>query len=78
MEYELPPDVARQVRQRVASGRYANEAEVLRDALAALESRDQQLAAIQAGIDDMEAGRVRPFNQADAEIRKQLGFSEPQ
>ena len=37
MKYELPPDVEQQVRQRVASGQYANEADVLRNALAALE-----------------------------------------
>ena len=78
MKYELPPDVAQQLKQRVATGQYASEADVLRDALAALESRDQELAAIQAGIDDMEAGRVRPFDQADAEIRDHFGLSEAQ
>jgi putative addiction module CopG family antidote len=78
MKYELPPDVEQQLKERVASGRYASEADVLRDALAALESRDQELAAIQAGIDDMEAGRVRPFNEVDAEIREHFGFSKAQ
>jgi putative addiction module CopG family antidote len=78
MKYELPPDVEQQLKQRVASGQYASEADVLRDALAALEWRDQEIAAMQAGIDDMEAGRVRPFSEADAEIRKYFGFSKAQ
>ena len=78
MKPELPPDVQEQLRQRVASGRYASEADVLRDALAALEWRDQELAAIQAGIEDMEAGRIRPFSEADAEIREHFGFSKAQ
>jgi len=33
------------------------------------------LAAIQAGIDDLEAGRVRPFEDVDADLRRQFGFS---
>jgi len=40
----------------------------------ALRQQDD-LVAIQAGIDDMEAGRIVPLEQADAEIRKDLGFA---
>jgi len=76
MQYEVPPDVDQQIRQHVATGHYASEAEVLREAMRALESRDQEIAAIQAGIDDMEAGRVRPFEEVDAEIRERFGFSK--
>jgi Arc/MetJ-type ribon-helix-helix transcriptional regulator len=76
MQYELPPDVEQQVRERMASGHYATEVDVLRDALAALKSRDEELTAIQEGIDDMEAGRVRPFDEVDFEIRKQFGFAD--
>jgi predicted transcriptional regulator len=35
---------------------------------------DADLAAIQAGIDDMEAGRVVPFEQVDARLRAKLGL----
>lgn len=31
-------------------------------------------AAIQAGIDDMEAGRVVPLKEVDARIRQKLGM----
>jgi predicted transcriptional regulator len=73
---ELPPDVEQQVKQLMETGQYATEADVLRDALAALKWRDEEMAAIRAGIDDMEAGRIRPFEEADAEIRKRFGFAE--
>ena len=36
--------------------------------------QQEDIAAIQAGIDDMEAGRVISLEEADAEIRKDLGF----
>jgi predicted transcriptional regulator len=36
--------------------------------------REQDIAAIQAGIEDMEAGRTVSLEEAAAEIRKELGF----
>lgn len=38
------------------------------------EDREGDLAAIRAGIDDMEAGRVTPIAEADVLMRKRLGF----
>jgi predicted transcriptional regulator len=35
----------------------------------------EDLAAIQAGIDDLEAGRVVAFEEVDARIRAKLGIS---
>jgi predicted transcriptional regulator len=37
-------------------------------------SQQEDLAAIQAGIDDMEAGRVATFGEVDARIRAKLGM----
>jgi putative addiction module CopG family antidote len=76
MPYHLPPDVLDQIRQQIATGHYASEDDVLRAALQALSSRHDDLAAIQAGIDDMEAGRMRPFDEVDADIRRQFGFPD--
>jgi len=42
--------------------------------LRVLTFRNEELAAIQAGIDDVEAGRVRPFEDVDADIRRDFGF----
>lgn len=75
MSYQFPPDVDQMVRDRIASGHYQSADEVLRDALAALADRDAECAAIQAGIDDMRAGRVKSLAEVDESIRRNLGFS---
>jgi len=78
MPYNLPPDVQDQIRQHIATGQYSSEDDVLRAALRALAFRRDELAAVQAGLDDMEAGRVSPFEDVDADIRRQFGFpNEP-
>lgn len=76
MTYEFPPDVAADVQQRMASGRYSSEDEVLRDSFRALRSRDQEVAAIQDGIEDMEAGRTKPLREFDREFREQNNISQ--
>jgi Arc/MetJ-type ribon-helix-helix transcriptional regulator len=73
---ELPPDVLAEIRQRMAGGHYTSEEDVLRQALRALKVHDEELAAIQSGIGDMEADRVRPFEDVDAEICQDFGFSK--
>lgn len=72
---EFPPDVEQQVKELMKTRQYATEADLLRDALAALKGRDEEMAAIRAGIEDMEAGRIRPFEEADSQIRRRFGFS---
>ena len=52
---------------------FLTDAEVHRRAMEALQ-RQEDHDAIQAGIDDMEAGRTMPLEEADREIREELGF----
>ena len=73
MTLQLPSDLTAAVEGFLASGGYKDEMDVLRDALAALRHR-ANVAAIQEGIDDMEAGRGRPWEEVAAEIRKEFGF----
>ncbi|CAA7615695.1 MAG: hypothetical protein FD176_3513 [Rhodospirillaceae bacterium] len=62
------------IERLVASGRYQNASEVLREGLRLIERRDAEeearlealRAAVQVGIDDMEAGRYQTFGNADA------------
>jgi antitoxin ParD1/3/4 len=74
MPHEIPPDVEELVSEQMRSGSYESEDEVLRDALRALAEKNEDLAAIRAGIEDMEAGRVRPLGDVDAQIRRKFGF----
>jgi antitoxin ParD1/3/4 len=67
------------VEQLVASGRYQNASEVLRDGLRLVETREAEdkarlkalRDAARIGIADMGAGRFRSFNSPDA-IRSHL------
>ena len=74
MTYPFPPDVCQRVKSQLAKGPYQSEDEVLRAAMTALERERDDLAAIQAGIEDMEAGRYRPLAEVDAEIRKKYNI----
>lgn len=64
---------AKLIERLVSSGRYQNASEVLRDGLRFVESREAEekaklkalRAAIQVGIDDIEAGRYREFETFD-------------
>jgi predicted transcriptional regulator len=47
----------------VATGRFANEEEVLRAAMVALERQEQSWAAIAEGMEDETAGRLTPARQ---------------
>jgi Arc/MetJ-type ribon-helix-helix transcriptional regulator len=66
----IPADIQERVNALLGTGRYASEEEILRAAVTALEVQDADLAAIQAGVKDMERGRYRPFAEFDAEFRR--------
>jgi Arc/MetJ-type ribon-helix-helix transcriptional regulator len=80
MSYRFPPDVARLVQDHLASGDYASEDEVLRDALQALgqfahssrevdEEYHQTVAAVREGAADAQAGRMKPLRDLIDEDR---------
>lgn len=74
----LPTDLAAQIHAQVASGNFQSEEQVLREALAALEHRQQGLARLRALVAEAEAdvaaGRVGPFDRDELkrEVRAQL------
>ena len=69
MSNAFPPEIAEPVRRRVTSGQFPSEDEVLKAALRALDDRDSELVAIQAGLADLEAGRVSSLADVDARLR---------
>jgi len=56
MSHSISDDIARLIHERMATGRYASEDELLREALAALSVEEDDLQAIQAAIDELQAG----------------------
>lgn len=77
MSLDLPSDVSATLNSFIIHGGYRDEVEVIREALSALEYR-RNVAAIAEGVADLEAGRYRPFDEVDAEIRKKFGFKAAQ
>ena len=70
--YQLPADVQEIVKQRLATGKYASEDEVLRDALRALADEDEDVAAVQEAIAGWQAGEMGvPLDLAFDHVREQ-------
>jgi antitoxin ParD1/3/4 len=64
------------IQAQLASGRYGNASEILRDALRLMEDRERRLAsldaAIEAGMADIKAGRVHDAEEVFAELEAHL------
>jgi Arc/MetJ-type ribon-helix-helix transcriptional regulator len=54
MSVDLAPDIWNEIQRHVASGVFATPDEVMREALAALRDREEEMSEIQDDIDDME------------------------
>jgi Arc/MetJ-type ribon-helix-helix transcriptional regulator len=70
MPYPFPPELDRLIQEELATGEYASADDVLLAALQALRERDEAVAGIQAGLADLDSGRVRPLDSVDAELRR--------
>ena len=70
MSYSLPPDLTSLVQQKVATGSYASEEDVLRAALSALDEHEETVAAIEQGYADFQAGDYQPLEDSDQEFRQ--------
>jgi putative addiction module CopG family antidote len=69
MTYQFPEDVDGRIKAQMATGHYRCEDDVLREALRALEERHEVQDDIRQGIEDLEAGRGRPLEDVDDELR---------
>jgi putative addiction module CopG family antidote len=74
MSADLSPDTWNEIQRQVAAGIFATPDDVVREALAALRSREEEVVAIQDAIDEMEAGLGRPFRDFDREFRERNGL----
>ena len=73
MQYPIPPDVQDLIAAQLATGRYQNEDEVLREALRALQEASDDAAAVQDAIDAWKVGDDGlPLDQAFDLVRKDL------
>ena len=76
----LPSEMADFIRQKVDSGLYGSNSEIIREALRGMIERDRRLeqldAAIARGLADAEAGRVQDIDTVRAELRSRAGSTE--
>ncbi len=73
----ISPDLERFVQQEVSSGRFEDRDAVIAHALALLRrDRSETVAGIEAGLEDVAAGRVQPLHVAFDELRRELGVHE--
>jgi Arc/MetJ-type ribon-helix-helix transcriptional regulator len=75
MAYQFPQDVQQSLTAWVASGKYASEDDVLRDALRALTDEQDDDNAVQEALAELEHGDVGvPLCQAFDEVRTKHGI----
>jgi antitoxin ParD1/3/4 len=75
--YTLGAHFEKFIQAQLAGGRYNNASEVLRDALRMMEESEQRLAAaLQRGLDDIEAGRVYPMEEVTREVMADIDAIE--
>ena len=75
MNLDLPENLDAFVKAQVRGGRFASEQDVMAEAVRTLKSRLDQadtIEAIRQGIADVDAGRIQPWDEALAEIRRDL------
>ncbi len=77
MKYQFPPELQKLVGDRMASGHYASEDELLRVALQALVDDEADSAAIRQAVAGMYAGDEGiPLDQAIADFRRRHGLAD--
>ena len=63
----LPPEMARMIREKVSSGAYGSDSDVIRDALRGWLERDRRQTALDSavarGVTDAAAGRVHGIDE---------------
>ncbi len=62
MTYEIPVQLQSLIDQKMATGQYASQDDLLVEALHALDDYEAAVADIQEGIEDEAAGRMRPVD----------------
>jgi Arc/MetJ-type ribon-helix-helix transcriptional regulator len=76
MPYTLSIEAQRLVDEYLSTGQYSSPDDVVIDALRTLRDKQDDLAAIRAGLEDVKAGRIRPMHEVAEEIRLQLGIEK--
>jgi len=78
MNYSLPTDIQQRIDAQIASGAFASDEDVLREAIGTLERRQLGLKQLQemmaVAVEDVSSGRVGAFDRDDTKrnVRNRL------
>lgn len=74
---ELSPDLEKFVASEIASGNFSDHDAVVEHALQLLRrDREEAVRGIEAGLEDVAAGRTQPLDEAFDELRSDFGISK--
>jgi antitoxin ParD1/3/4 len=77
----VPPEMASFIRQKVDSGLYGSNSEIIREAMRALMERERSLerldGAIALGLADAERGRMQEIEALRRELRGTVADGSP-
>ena len=84
MSVDLAPDIWNEIQRHVATGVFATPDDVLREALAALRSREEAVQrereevrqALREATEDLNAGRYRPAADVSRDMRQKYNLPE--
>jgi len=65
MAASISPDNERFLEQAVADGRFADRGEAIDEALRLLRRRDDLIRAVNAGVDQLDAGQYTEYDEAE-------------
>ena len=72
----LPAEMARVIREKVSSGAYGSNSEIIREALRGWMERERRLgmldAAIAQGVADAETGQLLEIDEVQQELRRRF------
>lgn len=69
MTIQIPADLEERINLRLQTESGATVDDILRKALDSLDYHEQEVTAIQQGLDDLENGRVTPLRDFDRDFR---------
>ena len=77
MASDISPELEQFVEHEIASGNFTDRGSVIEHALRLMQrDREEAIAGIRAGLEDVAAGRVQPAAEAFGDLRREFGISE--
>jgi len=77
MPVDISPELEQFVEDQIARGHFADRNAVLEHALRLMQrDREEAIHGVQAGLEDIAAGRVQPLDEAFNELRRDLNVGD--